>query len=53
MIDNSLEDAGFSRNHMYMTMIPNGILGNVPIQVQNCDTPVYFDNPKNVFDVYS
>ena len=49
MINNSLIDAEFSRDHKYMTMTPDGILGEVPIQIRNCDPPVYFDYPKNVF----
>ena len=49
MINNCLIDAEFSRDHKYITMTPDGILGEIPIQIRNGDTPVYFDYPKNVF----
>ena len=53
MINNSLIDAEFSRDHKYMTMTPDGILGEVPIQIRNCDPQYILTTQKMFFDVWS
>ena len=54
MINNSLINAGFSRDHKCMTMTPDGILGEVPIQICITVTPQYIlTTQKMFFDVRS